>query len=165
MKFIFLTRGYATKVSNSDYAELNRHSWYALSSGDRVYAARETFPRGKRKTILMQQAILGAPEAQLVDHKNRDSLDNQRKNLRFATRSQNMTNTARRCDNKSGFKGVSWNPLRLLWRVDIKALGRHIFLGHFKSLHRAARCYDQNARKYFGEFANPNFTRHTEQKT
>ena len=46
----------------------------------------------------------------LIDHKNGDSLDCRRSNLRSASRSENALNARRHDDNKSGIKGVSPHP-------------------------------------------------------
>ena len=85
-----------------------------------------------------------------IDHINGDGLDNRWANLREATRSQNMCNTALRADNKSGFKGVSWVTARRKWHAQIAGKS----LGHFDNLEAAARAYRKAATERFGEFAN-----------
>jgi len=47
-----------------------------------------------------------------VDHVNMDCADNRWANLRDATCSQNTANSCVRINNKSGFKGVSWDKRR-----------------------------------------------------
>jgi hypothetical protein len=90
-----------------------------------------------------------------TDHKNGNGLDNQRKNLRSATRPQNLWNKGRRSDNTTGFKGVTKEAHG--WRAVIKANGKRRHLGYFTSPELAARAYDAAAVEMHGEFARLNF--------
>ena len=46
-----------------------------------------------RKLLRMHEVLLGpAPDGMVIDHKNRDTTDNRRVNLRYATREQNVRN-------------------------------------------------------------------------
>jgi len=75
-----------------------------------------------------------------------------------------MANACRRSDNKSGFKGVSWSKLHNKWRADITLHDKHYFLGCFECPKKAAKAYDRAARQKFGEFANLNFSKLTNQQ-
>ncbi|MBU1261250.1 MAG: HNH endonuclease [Planctomycetes bacterium] len=57
------------------------------------------------KTVRLSRYIMHAVKGELVDHKNRNYLDNRRCNLRIATPRQNMLN--RIMKNSTGFIGVS----------------------------------------------------------
>ena len=86
-----------------------------------------------------------------LDHINGDRSDNRICNLRPATRSQNLANVRRHCDNTSGFKGVSASGRK--WRATIKIgrLQRH--LGVFENKEAAAAAYRAAAEANFGAFA------------
>lgn len=93
------------------------------------------------------------PEGDL-DHKDGDSLNNRFLNLRDSTHSQNMQNTVRRSDNKSGFKGVSWDAANSKWVARIRIPGgKYKNLGRFLDPEDAHRAYCSAANELFGEFA------------
>ena len=54
--------------------------------------------------IPLARFVMNAKKGQIVDHINRNPLDNRRCNLRFVTRRQNNLN--KKCDNGTGFFGV-----------------------------------------------------------
>jgi hypothetical protein len=94
----------------------------------------------------------------LVDHRNRNGLDNQRHNLRVATHTQNRVNSGPRSDNRSGFKGVSFCKARNKWQAGLNSKRKYKFLGYFVSPEEAARAYDAAAKSLWGEFAFLNFS-------
>jgi hypothetical protein len=72
-----------------------------------ISKAGGVFARNKktRKTTALARIIKKARKGQIVDHINRDPLDNQRSNLRIVNHRQNMLN--RILKSSSGFIGVS----------------------------------------------------------
>ena len=66
----------------------------------------------------MHRLILGLTDPAVhTDHINGDGLDNHRANLRVCSHAENMRNSRKRVNNKSGFKGVSWNKAKGKWKV------------------------------------------------
>ena len=109
-------------------------------------------------TVRMHREIMNAPAGLLVDHKNRNPLDNRRANLRLATHSQNMQNRGKfRSNATSQFIGVCLVKKTGKWKAQIKHQKKYIFLGEFDSEIDAAKAYDAAAIKYHGEFARLNF--------
>lgn len=154
MKRIPLTRGKFALVDDEDYVEINSYKWFARKEKTSWYAER----CDARKTVTMQQRIMGQNSCgKLIDHKDLNGLNNQRGNLRWCTVSQNAHNSRIRKDNKSGYKGVSWNKGSKKWQANIKVDMKDMHLGLFFCIVKAARAYDTAARKYFGEFARTNF--------
>jgi hypothetical protein len=80
-----------------------------------------------------------------VDHRDRNKLDNRRRNLRVATQGQQTKNVGRRRNNKSGFIGVHWSKAAGKWHAQIRIDGRKRHLGSFADPAEAARTYDAAA--------------------
>lgn len=158
-RIIPLTKGEFTLVDGLDYNRLSQFKWYAQRSGrgkPDYYAARCLIEDGQKTTILMHRLILDAPDNVLVDHKNRDRLDNVRKNLRLCSVSQNQYNRVPNEGCASKYKGVSWSKRHLKWRARIERDGKQVGLGYFSNEADAARAYDTAAISNYGEFALTN---------
>lgn len=99
---------------------------------------------------------------ELVDHRDRDRKFNNDSNLRIATKAQNYFNAAKRSDNSSGFKGVSFHKRRGKWLAQCQLrtapCGKRTTTLHkfFDTPEEAADCYDRHIKKHFGEFAVTN---------
>jgi hypothetical protein len=157
MKHIPLTKGYVTLVDDDDFDELSKHKWcVCVVKPGRPYAYRRC--PITRKNIAMHRQILKAPDGFDVDHKNRNTLDNQRSNIRIATRAQNRANTGPNQNSKTGYKGVRY--VRAATKRPFIAFirnGNYRHIGSFADPAEAARAYDAEARKLWGEFAFQNF--------
>lgn len=90
----------------------------------------------------------------LVDHRNGDTLDNRRTNLRICTRLDNARNQ-RKIRGVSRFKGVGLHRGKWLARIRGPE-SKVVHLGYFASERDAALAYDRAARQYHGEFACTN---------
>jgi hypothetical protein len=87
----------------------------------------------------------------LVDHEDRNGVNNRISNLREANSQKNNCNRKTRTDNTSGYKGVSWHRDR--YEVRIMLEGKMIHVGSSKDPRIAALMYNEAAIKYHGEFA------------
>lgn len=111
-----------TIVDNEDYEVLSR----AKLEFDGRYAVQR---RVNGKKLYLHQIIIGSTN-HLIDHINRNKLDNRKSNLRTANKSINAFNTDLRADNKTGFKGVSYINARKYYQVRYG----NIHIGCFKTL-------------------------------
>jgi len=91
----------------------------------------------------------------VVDHINRNPLDNRVVNLRWATLSENGVNSKNWSTNTSGVKGVSFVPSRNKFQATIQFNGKKKFIGYYDSLEKASDKREEYEKKLFGEF-NPN---------
>lgn len=108
----------------------------------------------KRTTLLLHRFLVCAPPGWGVDHRDHDTLNNRRANLRLCSRSQNAANSRAR-GGSSRYKGVYRHRTR--WEAGIRLAGEHHYLGTFATEEEAARAYDEAARRFYGEFALLNF--------
>ena len=155
-KRIPLTKGRFALVDADDYDFLMQWKW-CVGGGPWVFYARrfQSLPDGKQGNIFMHRVILETPKGMMTDHRDGDGLYNTRGNLRIATSSQNQMNRGIRRGSASQFKGVylrTGDPLKP-WRAQIKANGRHIYLGIFVREEDAGAAYAAAAAKHFGDYA------------
>jgi hypothetical protein len=108
------------------------------------------------RTVFLHRLIVGAERGQIVDHINRDTLDNRRCNLRFATPSESGAN--RSFETKWGFKGIFKHRSRFYAQVRAEGC-RHVSRS-WATAEEAARAYDDLARRHHGDFAALNFPDH-----
>jgi hypothetical protein len=111
VKKILLTKGQFALVDDEDFDWLSRYKWHAdWSKTSKSYYACRRKTVGKYDSYIqrMHREILGLErgDKRQGDHRNGDSLDYQRCNLRIATHLQNQYNKKMRNTNRSGYKGV-----------------------------------------------------------
>lgn len=94
----------------------------------------------------------------ICDHKDGDTLNNQRYNLRIVTKSQNNCNRISHRKSVSKYKGVSYDKSRSKWQSHIKdtKTKKHIFIGRFNNEQDAAIAYNNKASELHGEYARLN---------
>jgi hypothetical protein len=156
-RLIPLTQGCSTLVDADDYPELSKYKWCAAWNAhtQSFYVARNIRKAdGSRMLLRMHTAIT---DYQVTDHKNGDTLDNRRENLRSASSSQNAYNKTLRSDNTSGFQCVSLYKNINKWYAYIDVNYKRKYLGYYNDPIQAAQAYDNAARELRGEFACLNF--------
>lgn len=153
MKTIPLTKGLVALVDDSDFDFLNQWKWQASCCGGQFYAKREVMVNWVKRKIYMHRLLAGAAPGQCVDHKDRCTLNNQRNNLRIATKSENATNSKVSMRNTSGFTGVDWLDNKKKWRARLVKHGKRVALGHWDTIEQAVEARKNGERRLFGEFS------------
>lgn len=154
MKEIRLSQNKIALVDDGDFNYINQWKWYAENRGYGFYARTMI----GRKNFYMHRFILDVFEKNIIiDHKDRNPLNNQRDNIRIANTSQNLFNKSAHKDGKSKFLGVCWDSERQKWMAAIGYDNKQHFLGRYNSEIEAAKAYDLAAIEHHKEFANPNF--------
>lgn len=164
MKVIRLSNGKEVLVSDRDYMPLSKFVWRELRpirGRTSSYAVRSIMKNGRYANVLMHRQIKNSTGQVQVDHRNRNGLDNQRRNLRVATHIQNCLNRPKQRNNTSGFKGVFHaHPSargNRRWFVRLIMNGKLYTAGRwFMTPLEAAAAYDKIARKVHGKFAYQN---------
>ena len=124
------------------------------TSGDSIGYAYKTY-RGSANCFL-HRLIAGATKGEIVDHRNGNTLDNCRLNLRICAQAENTINRKSK-GGASRFKGVWLEKRRGKWVAEIRLNGKRKHIGTFVDEIEAAKAYDAAARKTHGEFATLNF--------
>lgn len=146
-KSIALTQGFHALVDDEDYD-------FLVTVGDWHYAKgyAATWCREKRCPLMMHDFIARRKGISgLIDHKDRNPLNNTRDNLRVASKSQNGMNAKLSKASTSKIKGVSRDRTR--WRAHIVVNGKQVHLGSFGTKEEAAIARKDAERHFFGEFA------------
>lgn len=152
MATITTTTGHQVLVDDTDVEWLSTFTW-ATKVGDKPSACRYAITwaksDGRRRNVRMHRLILGAVPGELVDHRNRDTLDNRRSNLRIVTAEQNVANAVGWTGARSQYRGVDLHRGR--WRARFYAAdGRRLNLGQFASEIEAARAWNEAALERWG---------------
>jgi hypothetical protein len=159
VKTIGLSNGMDALVDDEDYERLAGLTWHVMKGGvgkAYIYARTSVKVGNGYKWFLMHRMILGLTGKILGDHRDGDTLNNQRHNLRPCNVSENGCNR-HKASGASLFKGVSWNTYMGRWKATIQKSKVMYHLGYFYDEETAAWAYDEAAIRLHGEFANLNF--------
>lgn len=161
-----LNNGFYSIVNAELYEYLMQWRWraYRYSPHKSPHVVTDSLldsPIGKQrhKTVRMHHVIMKAPSFVMFDHKNLDTFDNRRSNLRKCNNRQNVQNRGLPRNNTSGYKGVTKQTHYDAWVSIIGVDGKRINLGTYPTPLEAAIVRDFAALKYHGEFACLNFPR------
>lgn len=132
-------------IDDEDYLKVKDFRWCLNADG---YVVSNTLQKSQKKQLRMHVLILGQKKGFVVDHINRDKLDNRKKNLRFATTTENNRNKK--------VKGVYWNKRRCKWEVYIKVDNKSKNLGRYNTKMEALEVRVKAEKRYFKEFAGDN---------
>lgn len=142
-----------TLIDAEDYNFLNHWTWRLSSHG---YAVRNERRDGKKCTVYLHRVLLDPPNGMVVDHINRNPLDNRRANLRLASLSENNANSSRR-PSRTGYRGVYPHSQSGKFVAQISVSGQIKSLGLHDTAEAAALAYDRAARATRGAYARLNF--------
>lgn len=137
-------------IDAADVHLVDDRNWFVDARPHTTYARDRTGERLHNRLC---------PDADEVDHKDHDGLNNLRGNLRpltgAATRRLQNANTRAHRDGKIGYKGVRADGKKFQARITVRGL--RIALGRFPTAEDAARAYDRAAALHFPGIAYLNF--------
>lgn len=158
MKLIALTQGMYAQVDDEDFEHLNQWKWSAANIKGKFYAERK-LPRQngvRRRGVRMHRQIMNVSESsQLIDHRDHDTLNNQKANLLVCDHSVNNHNRVKKQSTSSQYTGVIFFKRTGKWRAQIKVNGKNIGLGYFIHEIDAAKAYIDKAKEIYGDRISP----------
>jgi|ERR1017187_3123406 hypothetical protein len=153
MRLIPLDKGKFAKVDDEDFERVSKHDWKAVAARNGTanpYA--KTWIKGKGQLYMHH---LVRRRKTRTDHKDGDSLNNQKYNLRSANAIQNGRNRKIQI-HSAPYKGVSFFKPTGRWQGRASKNGNNVHLGYFSTPELAASAYDSYARTHYGEFSRTN---------
>ena len=167
MKVVVLNDGQVSQVDDEDFKWLGAYgTWSYYKRGRYAYTRVRISPGNgpgcvkhiaMHRVIAIHHGLVPDDSNVIVDHIDRDRLNNQKENLRMADQTQNSANRSKQSVSASSiYKGVSFDKNRQLFRAYCRVAGKMIHLGYHKDEKIAARKYNEAAKEHFGEFAHLN---------
>lgn len=148
-------------VSTSSFPLVTEFSWYLGKDG---YPLSYCSVDGKIKMggvklhiFLLKHKARLHKEKMVIDHINRNRLDNRLENLRICTPKQNSYNTTRPKNSKYKYKGVKKQGKTGKWIATASKDGERREIRDIDTQKEAAQIYDMMAEELFGEYAGKNF--------
>lgn len=130
--------------------EISKYNW-SLANG---YV--NAFIKKQKRRMKLTHFLY--PDTSLfIDHINHNILDNRACNLRICSNKENIRNSQRPKNNTSNYKGVFYHQPSNKYRAAITSNRKRIHIGCFSDIIEAAKAYDREATRLFGEFACLNF--------
>lgn len=124
-----------------DWEKLKEFTWTKDEWG---YASASI--HGKRKKFHTE--VMGRKNGYVVDHGDRNKLNNKKSNLRFLTKAGNAVNSKLSKNNTSGIKGVR-KARSGRWVACLMSNGKNIYLGTYDTKEEAAEARRKGEEKYF----------------
>ena len=139
-------------IDDEDFWVLEK---YKFSINTQGYVITEIGNRkmNTRKILSLHRIIIQPKAYEIIDHINRNKLDNRKCNLRIANKSTNGMNRSCQSNSTTMVKGVSWSNQKNKYRIYCSVNGKQYHLGYAKSLTKALEIYKKKINKYHGEFA------------
>lgn len=139
-----LSRGSSQKyaIVDVEYAYLDKYMWSS---------AHGYVSRSRPNKIQLHHLIMPLQgDGRIVDHINRNKLDNRRSNLRLVDHRTNVLNRGMDIRNKSGYTGVSWSKALGKWQAAIGNNYKVHHLGYYVDIKDAIAARKKGEIEYHG---------------
>lgn len=139
-----------------DYELIKDYCWRKIGGESEHQYIASTKDNGS--PLLLSRLVTNCLENKnkVVDHKNHNTLDNRKSNLRITTQSFNGANKNKMSNNKSGVSGVFYDKERKKWRVEIGLNYKNHYIGRYDLFEDAVKARKDAEEKYFGEYSYEN---------
>lgn len=163
----FIADGCTILIDDEDYTKIKDYKWHLMrkkaEEGNLFYFTTTTYLpyKERRGSVFLHRVIMDCQlgDGKIVDHKNHNTLDCRKENLRICTSFDNMRSVNKSKRNTSGYKGIHQNNVTKKWIARVQMKDSKLSLGTYDTPEEAARAYDRGALFHYGEFAITNFPR------
>lgn len=141
------------QVDDFDFDHLSKYTWCINNKGYATAAVKSEHSC----VVMMHHLVMGyPPPGQEIHHIDGNKLNNQRSNLKFVSRSYNQLTKGKGRNNKTGYKGVSFDKTRgkFIAHCSHSSVG---FIGRFDTPEAAATAYDKRLQEIGIEEVYMNF--------
>ena len=163
MKEIPLNKGMVALVDDEDYERCMQYKWFAKKQSVHNYYAYRNVSIGDKKhkrqvSLSLHRFVLGLVGVNvIIDHKDRDTLNDQKDNLRICTTSQNCMNKRKRSNSNCDLRGVQIDKRNNKFTCVIWQEKKNIHLGSYITKEEAGHVRDFWSAYFHKDFANFNF--------
>jgi hypothetical protein len=138
-----------TKFSHESLGIVQSYKWSCSGPKGNEYIVTNS----NKPNLRLHRMILNVTDpSKLVDHINRDRMDNRIENLRECTKSQNAMNTYNATRLKGIRKIISKRTGLISYQASLKVNYVTIYVGAYRSLREAIISYNEASNKYHGDF-------------
>lgn len=121
-------------IDKNDYDKIKNYRWSINTQG--YPEAKIKNKRVKLHRYLLDKEVWNGYD-EIIDHIDRNKLNNCRENLRITTQRENVKNSAMKSNNTSSVQNVEWNKEMGCWRASKRVEGIKYKIGNFNELHEA----------------------------
>lgn len=133
-------------IDKADLEIVSKHKWYLTAKG---YVMTRI---DRKKQLFIHRLLLNPAPDKVIDHIDRDPLNNRRSNLRECTAGENLLNSKVRKDNITGQTGIVFRKSRNAYVARINRNGKEYYLGQFKNINDAVEVRKKAEKQLFKEF-------------
>lgn len=132
-----------------DYGRIKDFYW----ENNHGYVVTKKYHHDKTEYIYMHRLLIDAQSGYVVDHIDRNRVNNIKNNLRVTDDSGNARNASIAKNNTSGFTGVTYDNSRNKWVAQITVDYQNKVIGRYIDKEDAIKARLEAETKYYGKFA------------
>ena len=133
-----------------DLALIQNYKWHIRYNSNRKTNYVVGWDKENNNHIKIHRLITNCEKKFVVDHINRNPLDNRKCNLRICTTKENKQNQVTQKNNKSsGHQNVYWDNIQKKWRVGLRINRKLTYFGRYTNLEDAINKAKEMRRIYF----------------
>jgi len=149
-------------IDEQDAHLFEKYTYHISKDKHTAYVRRTTSRKlGKQKTVRLHNDIMKTPKGMVVDHLNKNGLDNRRENLQTVTQMENVAKGDLGI-SRTGLRGVCFDKRNKNFLVQATVEGKRKHLGLRPTRISAARLHDEIVEKIDGNPSRTNKVRNKE---